>query len=85
MDETIRSVIRTRITRMKIGNFGDHKLLKGTEGVWELRVDYGSGYRIYFGISDKTIVLLLLGGDKKSQKRDIEKSKQYWLNSREQI
>lgn len=62
-----------------MGNFGDAKIIQNAEGIWELRIDYGPGYRIYFGKDGKTVVILLIGGEKKSQNRDIRKAKQYWL------
>lgn len=80
LDETTRAIIVTRLKRIRLGNFGDCKLLKSASGVWELRVDYGSGYRIYFGKQGNTIVVLLVGGDKKSQERDITKAQKYWLD-----
>lgn len=78
-------MIKSRINRIRLGNFGDAKMLKGTGGIWELRIDWGPGYRIYFGKAEKMIVMLLTGGDKKSQTRDIEKAKRYWLDYKEQI
>ena len=48
------------------------------EGVSELRVDYGPGYRVYFGQRGQTVVVLLCGGDKRTQDRDIRRAKQYW-------
>ena len=54
-------------------------------GVWELRIVHGPGYRVYFGKKDDCVVLLLLGGDKKSQLNDIEKAKQYWLDIKDTI
>lgn len=53
------------------------------DGVFELKVDYGPGYRLYFGEVGKTIILLLLGGDKKTQKKDIRTAKEYWRNYNE--
>ena len=79
LDTNTRAIIRARIARIRLGNFGDCKRMKGAPGIWELRIAYGSGYRIYFGKRGNTIVILLLGGDKKSQSRDIEKAKRYWF------
>jgi putative addiction module killer protein len=58
-----------RIDRVSAGNFGDHKFLR--DEVWELRVDVGPGYRVYFGQQGKTLVLLLCGGAKRAQSADI--------------
>ncbi|MEA3352213.1 MAG: type II toxin-antitoxin system RelE/ParE family toxin [Campylobacterota bacterium] len=66
------SIIR-RVDRMRKGNFGDHKGL-GDE-VSELRISIGAGYRVYYTIQDKEVVLLLVGGDKSTQKADIQKAK----------
>lgn len=56
-----RAKIRVRIDRACLGNFGDHKHLN--EGVWELRIDYGPGYRVYFAKEENRLILLLIGGD----------------------
>lgn len=80
LDTFNRSIIDTRLKRVMLGNYGDCKLLKSTSGVWELRVDIGSGYRVYFGKEDNKIIVLLVGGDKKSQERDIVKAQDYWLD-----
>jgi putative addiction module killer protein len=80
LERYTRSIIDTRLKRMRLGNFGDCKLLKGTSGIWELRIDCGPGYRVYFGKDGHTIVVLLLGGSKKSQEQDIEKAQTYWLD-----
>jgi len=73
--------IDARLARIRVGNFGDAKAVG--DGVLELRLDFGPGYRIYFGQEGRTIVVLLCGGDKSSQKRDIKKAKQFWLNYQE--
>lgn len=65
-----------RVARLRPGNLGDCKPVG--QGVAELRVDYGPGYRVYFGQHGRTVVLLLCGGDKRSQERDIRLAKQYW-------
>ena len=83
LEQTTRSIIITRLKRVTLGNFGDSKLLKSSSGVCELGIDYGSGYRVYFGKQSNTIVILLIGGDKKSQKRDIAKAERYWLDYKE--
>jgi len=49
LDVQVRAKVRVRIDRVRFGNFGDCKQLKDAQGVWELRIDYGSGYRVYFG------------------------------------
>ena len=72
-DVRARAVIVRRIGRMRAGNFGDVKPVGG--GVSELRIDFGPGYRVYFTRRGRTIVVLLLGGDKDSQQADIAKAK----------
>ena len=79
LDKTTRAIIIARLKRLNLGNFGDCKPLKQAIGVWELRIDYGSGYRVYFGKQGKAIVILLVGGDKGSQERDIKKAQEYWF------
>ena len=69
------SVVLTRLARVRCGNFGDCKQIKSGNGVYELVIDYGPGYRIYYGKKGTTIVVLLVGGDKGSQTRDIAKAK----------
>ena len=73
-----RAVARVlaRLARVRQGNLGDCKVVG--EGVSELRVDYGPGYRVYFGQQGQTLVVLLCGGDKRTQDRDIRLAKLYW-------
>ena len=73
-----RAVARVlaRLARVRQGNLGDCKLVG--EGVSELRVDYGPGYRVYFGQKGRTLVVLLCGGDKRTQERDIRQAQEYW-------
>lgn len=80
-----RSIVLTRLARIRQGNLGDCKPIKGMKGIYEIRIDFGPGYRIYYGMKGKKIVLLLCGGDKGSQKKDIQKAKIFWddyLNSK---
>jgi putative addiction module killer protein len=66
--------IARRIDRAEKGNFGDSEPVG--EGVFELRVDFGPGYRVYYILKDSEMIILLCGGDKSSQKRDIDKAKE---------
>ncbi len=75
-DITARQKIRIRLDRVRLGNLGKNRSVG--EGVYELKIDYGPGYRVYYGLKQKTVVLLLLGGDKSSQKKDIAQAKVYW-------
>jgi len=72
-DEQARARIQIRIRRLSLGNFGDVKPVG--EGVSELRIDYGPGYRVYFHQVGSLLVILLVGGDKKTQDADIAKAK----------
>jgi putative addiction module killer protein len=65
--------IADRLKRASNGNFGDHKSVKG--GVFEMRIDYGPGYRVYFFQRGKELVILLCGGDKRSQDEDVARTK----------
>ena len=80
-DQRTRKRIQTQIHRIESGNLGDHKSVG--DGVFELRLHFGAGYRIYFREVDNTIILLLCGGDKSSQDRDIERAKVYWQEYKE--
>ena len=72
---TRRRIIR-RLLKLQHGHYGDFKAVG--DGVLEMRFFFGSGYRVYFAEEGDTIVVLLCGGDKDSQPRDIELAKQYW-------
>ncbi|MEG4090340.1 type II toxin-antitoxin system RelE/ParE family toxin [Microcoleus sp. Pol12B4] len=69
-------IIEQRLDRVRLGNLGNSKSVG--EGVCELKIDFGPGYRVYFGQLGSTIVLLLCGGDKSTQEQDIRKAKEYW-------
>ncbi len=68
--------IDARVTRLQGGNPGDYKSIGA--GVYELRIDYGPGYRLYFAFAGCHLILLLLGGDKSSQQTDIANAIKYW-------
>ena len=65
-----------RLNRIRLGNFGDCKSVGS--GVEELRIDFGPGYRVYYGRDGVLVVILLCGGSKRAQDRDILKAKGYW-------
>jgi len=71
-----RARVFARLDRVETGNLGDGKSVG--DGVFELRLPFGAGYRIYFGEVRATVVLLLCGGDQSSQKNDVAKAKEYW-------
>ncbi len=75
-DKRARAQIEIRLRRVSIGNFGDCKSVG--EGVSELRVDVGTGCRVYYGRHGLALVILLCGGDKTSQHSDIALAKSYW-------
>jgi putative addiction module killer protein len=69
--------LRARITRAELGNLGDWKALKGAERIYEMREHYGPGYRIFFTIVGRKIILLLAGSTKQDQKRVLVRAKEY--------
>lgn len=71
VDYSIERRINKRLNQIFTGNLGNYKYL--IDGVYEFKLDFGAGYRIYFAIENKKIILLLCGGDKSSQKKDIKK------------
>lgn len=75
-DREARGRILTRIARIRVGLLNDFKSVGG--GVQELRIDHGPGCRVYFGRRGDELVILLLGGDKRTQAADIAKAKEYW-------
>jgi putative addiction module killer protein len=75
-DAGTRARVVSRLDRLKAGLLGDWKSVG--EGVCELRIDYGPGYRVYYAQDGKAFILLLCGGDKRTQARDIEQAHAYW-------
>ena len=79
-DGTTRNRIRQRIARLRLGNFGDTRSVG--DGVLELRIHFGPGFRVYFGREGASVVILLCGGDKSSQERDIGRAMEHWRDHR---
>jgi putative addiction module killer protein len=79
-DRRARARIESRLARVRLGNLGDYDSVG--EGVQELRIFYGPGYRVYFGFASNTIVVLLGGGTKSAQRRDTATAQAYWHDYR---
>ena len=75
-DKTAKAAVIRRLIRIELGDLGDHRGVG--DGVSELRIDVGPGYRVYYGMVGQTVVLLLTAGSKSSQERDIARAKGYW-------
>ncbi len=75
-DQRAKARIRTRIARVRLGNLGNYEPVGN--GVLELKISYGPGYRVYFGQVGVKLVILLCGGDKSSQAEDIRRAIEYW-------
>jgi putative addiction module killer protein len=79
-DVQIRARVAVRLNRLRLANFGDCKSVG--QGVHELRLAFGPGYRVYFAREDDRVILLLCGGDKGSQVKDIRRAQGYWREYR---
>ena len=79
-DRKARARVRVRLDRLSLGNFGDCRSLSA--GLHELRIDYGPGYRVYLGEIGNRVVLLLTGGTKRTQQRDIGQARAFWADFR---
>lgn len=75
-DTKAKIAVDRRINRIELENFGDHKFCR--DGVWELRIDVGPEYRVYYAISGTQVILLLCGGDKRTQDANIDRACEYW-------
>ncbi len=81
LDANTQTIIEARLNRIRLGNLGDVKRVGN--GVHEFRIDYGSGYRVFFGNVSGKIILLLVGGGKNTQQKDIRNAKEYWQDFKE--
>jgi putative addiction module killer protein len=75
-DSRLKTEVRNRLDRLLLGNFGDHKSVG--DDVYELRIRYGAGYRIYYAEAEGKVVVLLCAGDKSTQEEDVKTAKAYW-------
>lgn len=82
LDLTTQARIEVRLDRVRLGNFGDSKSLG--DGIYELRLHFGGGYRVYYAISGNKVILLLMGGAKKNQTKDIKTARRYWKSYQEE-
>lgn len=82
-DIAARQKIRIRLDRVRLGNLGNNRFVG--DGVYELKIDYGPGYRVYYALDVKGVVLLLFGGDKSTQEKDIVQAKAYWTDYKRRI
>lgn len=80
-DKQSQAIIQGRIYRVQKGHLGDCKSVG--KGVFELRIYFGPGFRVYFGIENGTVVVILAGGDKKTQPMDIKRAQKYWTDHQE--
>lgn len=80
-DKIAIAQVNNRVRRLALGHYGDCKRV--AKGVYELRIHYGPELRVYFAEQNQTIIILLLGGDKSSQRRDIKKAIAYWQEYKE--
>lgn len=78
LDVAVRARMQARVLRFELGNLGDYKSVGG--GVCEARVAFGPGYRTYFGKDGRSIIVLLLGGDKGTQAQDIRRARRFWTD-----
>jgi putative addiction module killer protein len=75
-DMRARVAIQRRVDRLAAGNYGDHEFCR--DGIWELRIDVGAGYRVYYARAGRTILLMVCGGDKRTQAADIKRAVTFW-------
>ena len=83
VDQRTKILIDKTVAKIRLGNLGDHKSVG--EGVQEIRLDHGPGYRIYLGEYGNTLVILLCGGTKKRQQQSIDEAKRNWKDWKERI
>ncbi len=80
-DKLTQAILYKRIRQAGLGHFGNTRNVG--EGVWELKINYGPGYRVYYGIHGDELILILMGGSKRTQTGDIKKACAYWIEWKE--
>lgn len=80
-DKLTQAILYKRIRQAGLGQFG--KTRNVGDGVWELKIDYGPGYRVYYGIHGDELILILMAGSKRTQMADIKKARAYWIEWKE--
>jgi putative addiction module killer protein len=75
-DVRARVTVQRRVDRLAAGNYGDHKFCR--DGIWELRIDVAAGYRVYYARAGRTILLIVCGGDKRTQTAEIGRAVKCW-------
>ncbi len=80
-DKLTQAILYKRIRQAGLGQFG--KTRNVGDGVWELKIDYGPGYRVYYGIHGDELILILTAGSKRTQAADIKKARAYWIEWKE--
>ena len=78
LSSVMRARVYANLARIEAGNLGNVKPIVDADGIMELRLFFGPGYRVYMGLDGETLVILLCGGDKKTQRRDIAKAVAFW-------
>jgi len=79
-DRQARVAVLRRIDRVAEGSFGEHRFVR--DGVWEFKIDVGPGYRVYYAMEGKAVILLLSGGSKRTQRQDVDRAVGYWKEYR---
>jgi putative addiction module killer protein len=82
-DMRARVAVQRRVDRLATGSYGDHRFCR--EAVWELRIDVGAGYRVYYAQAGQALCLVLCGGDKRSQTADIDRAVECWRDYEQRL
>jgi putative addiction module killer protein len=80
-DKLTQAILYKRLRQAGLGQFGDTRNVG--DGVWELKINYGPGYRVYYGIHGDVLILVLMAGSKRTQTGDIKKARAYWIEWKE--